>query len=230
MRASVWVNIAIPGPAAHRGSRRSARKGALTDSGEPRRENEALRERISALSAAILRISSSMIEAGGLLVWPGAASEEGGCGRGCFLLSILRAHCRRTSARATSRSLGGGRLSLRPSVEVGLWRDGGDAETGAVICSLGSPESVKSPPLADPARITVGRGGSTMRHAVSGHLAGIIDEFNENETEMFVQRTVRLMDRALRSSRCLWCGRQCRCRRSEGCGRERLRPVGAGTA
>ena len=28
-------------------------------------------------------------------------------------------------------TLGGGRLSLRPSVEVGLRRDGGDAETGA---------------------------------------------------------------------------------------------------
>ena len=30
-----------------------------------------------------------------------------------------------------SFTLGGGRLSLRPSVEVGLRRDGGDAETGA---------------------------------------------------------------------------------------------------
>jgi hypothetical protein len=29
--------------------------------------------------------------------------------------------------------LGGGRLSLRPSVEVGLHRDGGDAETGPLV-------------------------------------------------------------------------------------------------
>ena len=41
----------------HRDSCRSTRKGALTDSGGLRRENEVLRERVSTLSAAILRIS-----------------------------------------------------------------------------------------------------------------------------------------------------------------------------
>ena len=59
-RRPVAANIAISG---RRGARRFAPIGedeAVTDSGDLRRENEALRERISTLSAAILRISSTL--------------------------------------------------------------------------------------------------------------------------------------------------------------------------
>ena len=40
-------------------------------------------------------------------------------------------------------TLGGGRLSLRPSVEVGLRWDGGDAETLAAKPSIGGPSTWK---------------------------------------------------------------------------------------
>ena len=65
-------------------------------------------------------------------MWVGAASDllEGPAGR----LNASEAGVTRVrTALEGSRgfSLGGGRLSLTPSVEVGLRRDGGDAETGA---------------------------------------------------------------------------------------------------
>ena len=65
-------------------------------------------------------------------LWVGAASEllDGPTGR----LNASEAGVTRVrSALEGSRgfTIGGGRLSLRPSVEVGLRRDGGDAETGA---------------------------------------------------------------------------------------------------
>ena len=65
-------------------------------------------------------------------MWVGAASEllDGAAGR----LNASEAGVTRVrTALEGSRgfNLGGGRLSLRPSVEVGLRRDGGDAETGA---------------------------------------------------------------------------------------------------
>ena len=40
-------------------------------------------------------------------------------------------------------TLGGGRLSLRPSVEVDLRRDGGDAETLVARPSIGGPSTWK---------------------------------------------------------------------------------------
>ena len=65
-------------------------------------------------------------------LWVGAASDllDGTAGR----LNASEAGVTRVrTALEGSRgyALGGGRLSLRPSVEVGLRRDGGDAETGA---------------------------------------------------------------------------------------------------
>ena len=65
-------------------------------------------------------------------LWVGAASDllDGPTGR----LNASEAGVTRVrTALEGSRgfTLGGGRLSLRPSVEVGLRRDGGDAETGA---------------------------------------------------------------------------------------------------
>ena len=65
-------------------------------------------------------------------LWVGAASEllDGPAGR----LNASEAGVTRVrTALEGSRgfTLGGGRLSLTPSVEVGLRRDGGDAETGA---------------------------------------------------------------------------------------------------
>ncbi len=65
-------------------------------------------------------------------LWVGAASDllDGPTGR----LNASEAGVTRVrTALEGSRSitLGGGRLSLTPSVEVGLRRDGGDAETGA---------------------------------------------------------------------------------------------------
>ena len=65
-------------------------------------------------------------------LWVGAASDllDGPTGR----LNASEAGVTRVrTALEGSRgyALGGGRLSLRPSVEVGLRRDGGDAETGA---------------------------------------------------------------------------------------------------
>ena len=65
-------------------------------------------------------------------LWVGAASEllDGPTGR----LNASEARVTRVrTALEGSRgfTLGGGRLSLTPSVEVGLRRDGGDAETGA---------------------------------------------------------------------------------------------------
>ncbi len=65
-------------------------------------------------------------------LWVGAATEllEGPAGR----LNASEAGATRVrTALEGSRgfTLGGGRLSLRPTVEVGLRRDGGDAETGA---------------------------------------------------------------------------------------------------
>ena len=65
-------------------------------------------------------------------LWVGAASEplDGAAGR----LNASEAGVTRVrTALEGSRgfTLGGGRLSLTPSVEVGLRRDGGDAETGA---------------------------------------------------------------------------------------------------
>ena len=65
-------------------------------------------------------------------LWVGAASDllDGAAGR----LNASEAGVTRVrTALEGSRgfTLGGGRLSLRPSVEVGLRRDGGDAETGA---------------------------------------------------------------------------------------------------
>ena len=65
-------------------------------------------------------------------MWVGAASDllDGAAGR----LNASEAGVTRVrTALEGSRgfSLGGGRLSLTPSVEVGLRRDGGDAETGA---------------------------------------------------------------------------------------------------
>ena len=65
-------------------------------------------------------------------LWVGAASDlvEGPAGR---LNASEAAVTRVRTALEGSRgfTLGGGRLSLRPSVEVGVRRDGGDAETGA---------------------------------------------------------------------------------------------------
>ena len=65
-------------------------------------------------------------------MWVGAASDllDGAAGR----LNASEARVTRVrTALEGSRgfTLGGGRLSLRPSVEVGLRRDRGDAETGA---------------------------------------------------------------------------------------------------
>ena len=65
-------------------------------------------------------------------LWAGAASDllDGAAGR----LNASEAGVTRVrTALAGSRgfTLGGGRLSLTPSVEVGLRRDAGDAETGA---------------------------------------------------------------------------------------------------
>ena len=65
-------------------------------------------------------------------LWVGAATEllEGPAGR----LNASEAGATRVrTALEGSRgfTLGGGRLSLRPTVELGLRRDGGDAETGA---------------------------------------------------------------------------------------------------
>ena len=62
----------------------------------------------------------------------GAASDlvEGPAGRlNASAAAVTRVRTALEGSRAFT--LGGGRLSLRPSVEVGLRRDGGDAETGA---------------------------------------------------------------------------------------------------
>ena len=62
----------------------------------------------------------------------GAASDlvEGRAGRlNASAAAVTRVRTALEGSRAFT--LGGGRLSLRPSVEVGLRRDGGDAETGA---------------------------------------------------------------------------------------------------
>ena len=65
-------------------------------------------------------------------MWVGAASDllVGAAGR---LNASEAGVTRLRTALEGSRgfTLGGGRLSLTPSVEVGLRRDGGDAETGA---------------------------------------------------------------------------------------------------
>ena len=70
-------------------------------------------------------------------LWVGAASEllDGPTGR--LNASEARVTRVRTALEGSRGFTLGGRLSLRPSVEVGLRRDGGDAETGAGMDVVG---------------------------------------------------------------------------------------------